>query len=100
MSSMAVYLIVFGHHHTGLSLVFSLESDSTTTNVCSFVRLLPKPPTSLKSFISPYHNIHHHSHHHTQHLTHHHTQHHNTTSHITSHHHATSHTLSHVTTII
>ena len=48
----------------------------------SFVRpsvcLSTKPPNSIKSFISPYHNIHHQSHHHTQHLTHHHTQHHNT----------------------
>ena len=42
------------------------------------VSLSTKPPNSIKSFISPYHNIHHQSHHHTQHLTHHHTQHHNT----------------------
>ena len=95
-------------------ILFSRESDSTTTNVRSFVclsvrlsvrpsvRPSPKPPNSLKSIISPYHNIHHHSHHHTQHHTHHHThnntaqqnittQHYNTTSQ----HNITSHTKSH-----
>ena len=51
---------------------------SVRPSVCLSVSQLPKPPNSLESFISPYHNIHHQSHHHTQHLTHHHTQHHNT----------------------
>ena len=58
--------------------IFSRKSDSTTTNVRSFVRSfvcpsvcqLPKPPNSLKSIIPPYHhpqhNIHHHIHHYLQ----------------------------------
>ena len=57
-------------------LIFSRKSNSTTTNVrssvCPSVCQLPKPPSSLKSFILPDHSIHHHSHHHPQH--------HNTTS--------------------
>ena len=68
--------------------IFSRESDSTTTNVRSFVRSsvrpLSKPPSSLKSIILPYHHLHHHSHHHTQHHTQHHTHHH--THHHTQHH--------------
>ena len=78
--------------------IFSRESDSTTINVRSFVRLSvsqsPRPLNSLKSFISPYHNIQHHSHHYTYHNT---TSQHNiTTQHHTQHHQAKSHT---VTTI-
>ena len=41
-------------------VVFSRESDSTTANVHSSVRPLPKPPNSFKSIISPYHYLHHH----------------------------------------
>ena len=63
---------------------------SVRPSVC----LKPKPPNSLKSFISPYHNIQHHSHHYTYHNT---TSQHNiTTQHHTQHHQAKSHT---VTTI-
>ena len=100
---------LFSHHKNNLDIMclgiviivsrifFSRESDSTTTKVRSSVCQSPKPHHCLKSFISPYHNIHHHLQHHTQHLTHHHnstsqhntTQHHNTKSqhNITTQHH-------------
>ena len=64
---------------------------------CPFVRLSvclkPKPTNSLKSFISPYHNIQHHSHHYTYHNT---TSQHNITLNITK----QSHTLSQPSTIL
>ena len=71
-------ITLFSVANTTLEEQMSFRS-SVRPSVRPSDHLSPKPPNSLKSFISPYHYLQHHSHHHTQHLTHHLTQHHNTT---------------------